>query len=70
MQYDKDMFVGKKIQLYPDDTFYKYGIIECVNDLGWIVKITNSSPNSNNHWKVGKSYFISHSKNFIFEFID
>jgi hypothetical protein len=70
MQYNKADYEGRNIQLYPGDTFYKYGTITKVDDLGWTVKITKSAPNSNNHWKVGKSYFISHSTNFVFEFVD
>ena len=70
MQYNKDMFVGKEIQLYPGDTHYKYGIIEGVNDLGWIIKITRSQNVSNNYFKEGATFFISHSTNFTFKFVD
>ena len=41
--YDKTKYVGKKVRLYPGDTYYKYAIIEDVDALGWTFKITKSS---------------------------
>lgn len=66
MKYDAENYVGKKIRLYPGDYKAKYGIIRSVDDLGFIVEITESSCSS---YKVGQRYFISHSSNFRFEFI-
>lgn len=65
MNYNTANYVGKKIRLYPADTDPKYGIIKNVDDLGWIIQITSSS---SRYWVVGQEYFISHSKNFTFEF--
>lgn len=65
MNYNIANYVGKKIQLYPGDTDSKYGIIKNVDDLGWTIKITSSSSRS---WVAGQEYFVSHSKNFTFEF--
>lgn len=66
MKYNAENYVGKKIQLYPADTYKKCGIIQKVDDLGWIVKITESK---GDNYEVGKEYFISHSKAFTFKFL-
>ena len=65
MKYYPGYYVDKQIRLYPSDTYAKYGIITRVDDLGWTIKITKSNCKD---FKVGQEYFISHSKNFIFEF--
>ena len=66
MYYNSENYIGKKIKLYPNDTYLKYGVIKNVDDLGWVIEITESKADS---YKVGQEYFISHSKSFIFEFI-
>lgn len=66
MKYNEENYVGKKIQLYPSDTYGKFGVIKSVDDLGWIIKITESRCPS---YEVGKEYFISHSKSFSFKFM-
>jgi hypothetical protein len=67
--YDKIKYVGKKVRLYPGDTYYKCAIIEDVDALGWTFKITESSERNEDNWKVGQRYFINHSKSVVFEFI-
>jgi hypothetical protein len=69
MKYDKTKYVGKQVRLYPGDTYSKHAIITDVDDLGWTFKITKSSDRNGDNWKVGQSYFISHSHTVIFEFI-
>lgn len=66
MYYNAENYVGKEIRLYPNDTYEKYGIIQNVDDLGWIIKITKSHATS---YKVGQEYFLSHSKALSFEFV-
>ena len=66
MKYNMENYVGKKIRLYPSDTDAKYGTIQNVDDLGWTIKITESR---SKNYTVGQEYFISHSKNLIFEFL-
>ena len=66
MKYNAENYVGKNIRLYPSDTDAKYGTILNVDDLGWIIKITESRSKS---YVVGQDYFISHSKSLIFEFL-
>lgn len=67
MNYSRATYIGKAIQLYPGDTYSKFGIITNVDDLGWTIKIIKSSDKTT--WKVGQEYFISHSRALTFEFI-
>ena len=61
----KSNYIGKRIRLYPADTYTKYGIIQNIDEYGWTIKITESRCPS---FEAGKEYFISHSKNFTFAF--
>ena len=72
MMYDAKKYVGKSIQLYPGDTIAKYGKIVDLDDLGWTIKITrvSNSRHHDNMFEEGETYFISHSKNLIFRFIE
>lgn len=72
MKYNKENYVGKEIQLYPSDTYKKWGIIENVDDLGWTIIITNTQENYkyNNPYKTCDRIFISHSKSFSFIFLE
>ena len=73
MMYDAKKYVGKSIQLYPGDTAAKYGKIVDLDDLGWTIKITrvgNSRYYTDSMFEEGETYFISHSKNLIFRFIE
>jgi hypothetical protein len=72
MKYNATKYVGKTIQLYPGDSVSKYGVIEDLDDLGWTIKITRVGKSSyhTDYFEVGETYFISHSKNFTFRFIE
>ena len=65
MRYDKHRYVGKKVQLYPDNPHYKEAVIEDVDDLGWTFRITESLDNL---YPRGSTYFVSHAErlNFVF----
>lgn len=67
MKYNKENYIGKEIQLYPGDTYKKWGIIEDVDNLGWTIKITDTE---NDKYRIGDRIFISHSKMFIFRFLE
>ena len=70
MKYDKTKYVGKAVRLFPSDSCFSYdAVITDLDDLGWTFKITKSHERSGDKWKVGQSYFISHSKPVTFEFI-
>lgn len=66
MDYNRHNYIGKNIQLYPGDTYPKYGTIVNVDDLGWTIKITSSRCDS---YTVGATHFISHSYGFSFRFV-
>lgn len=68
MNYNKENYVGKEIQLYPGDYVSKWGTIVEVDDLGWTIKITKVS-RMGDPYNVGDTIFISHSKNFTFKFM-
>ena len=75
MKYDATKYIGKSIQLYPGDTVSKYGKIVDLDDLGWTIKITRNSASNNRYshdysFEEGETYFISHSRNFTFRFIE
>lgn len=72
MNYNRNKYVGKNIQLYPGDSVAKYGVIEDLDDLGWTIRITRVAK-SNYHdstFEVDETYFISHSKNLTFRIIE
>jgi hypothetical protein len=70
MKYNKDEYIGKEIQLYPGNTYKKWGIIKDVDDLGWTIKITDTEEDYNSQYKIGDTIFISHSKPFSFRFLE
>jgi hypothetical protein len=68
MNYAKENYIGKSIQLYPGDYISKWGTILNVDDLGWTIKITKVSIPNDPH-NADDVIFISHSKSFSFKFI-
>ena len=73
MNYDATKYIGKSIQLYPGDTAKKYGKIVDLDDLGWTIKVTSVGNNryyTDPAFEEGETYFISHSKNLTFRFIE
>lgn len=67
MKYNKENYIGKHIQLYPGDTYYKFGIIMDLDDLGWVIRITKAHERATE--KVNDVIFISHSTNAKFKFM-
>ena len=67
MKYVKENYVGKTIQLYPGDTYSKWGEILDVDDLGWTIKITKSEDKRD--YCLESVHFISHSTEFHFKFM-
>lgn len=70
MKYNKENYIGKEIQLYPGDTYKKWGFIENVDDLGWTIIITDMQKDYNPSYKIGDRVFISHSKPLSFIFLE
>jgi len=50
---------GKKVRLYPGDTYKKIALIKNIDDLGFTFEILESK---DRYYNVGSIYFISHSK--------
>lgn len=57
----KDL-VGKEVQIYPGDTYKKWGIVLEVNDNGILFKITKADNNALSY-QEGSIRFISYSAN-------
>lgn len=53
--------IGKEVQLYPNDSYKKWGIIENVDNFGVVFKITRVD--AGGHYTVGERRYISHSSN-------
>jgi hypothetical protein len=68
MNYAKENYIGKAIQLYPGDYVSKWGEILNVDDLGWTIKITKVNK-ANDPYNADDVIFISHSQNFTFKFM-
>lgn len=58
--------IGKKVQLYPGDTYSRWGIITEVDDVGFLIKITKADTRSN--YEIGSTYFMAHSKQVVLKF--
>lgn len=68
MEYNKENYKGRRIRLYPHDTYMQEGIITNVDDLGFTVLITKADEKSD--YKVGCAYFLNHAKPLKFCFLD
>ena len=68
MEYNKKEYKGRRIWLFPNDTYSKKGIIKNVDDLGFTVLITEANERSS--YVVGRTYFFNHATNLVFLFID
>lgn len=54
-----NQMIGKKVQLYPNDTYEKFGIIQDWNEQGFIIYITKAEERSG--YEKCKHYYIGHS---------
>lgn len=68
MEYNKENYEGRRIWLFPNDTYMKKGIIKNVDDLGFTILITEADEKSG--YRVGCTYFYNHAKNLTFFFLD
>lgn len=70
MLFDRTLYIGKTIMLFPHDSVKKWGIIRNIDDVGFIVELTKvGNSNYSHEWKVGDKYFYPHNK-IDFKFID
>lgn len=68
MEYNKENYKGRRIRLFPSDTYMQKGIITNVDDLGFTVLITESDERSD--YRVGRAYFLNHAMPIKFCFLD
>lgn len=68
MKYNKEDYIGRKIWLYPNDTYSKKGVIKNVDDLGFTILITYAEERSG--YAVGRTYFFNYANNLTFLFLD
>lgn len=68
MEYNKENYKGRRIRLFPGDTYMKKGIITNVDDLGFTVLITEADEKSD--YRVGCAYFFNHACSLKFCFLD
>lgn len=60
--------IGREIQLYIHDKQKKYGILEDINEHGFLIKITKSE---DSEYGEGKTVYIPHSNSsFTFAVVD
>lgn len=57
---------GKKVLLFPRDTYRKVAVIEKVDQYGFYFKITLSSDDD---FEVNKTYFYNHAARLSFKFL-
>lgn len=43
MKYLKDKFLNKEVRIFPNDTYYKYGIVRDISDKGVTFEITRTN---------------------------
>ena len=68
MEYNKENYEGRRIWLFPNDTYMKKGIIKNVDDLGFTVLITEANEMSS--YVAGRTYFFNHATDITFLFLD
>ena len=61
-------YIGRTIQLYPGDTYAKFGELVNVDDNGILLKITKVDRDERTY-KVDNVYFISFSSRLTFKII-
>lgn len=68
MEYNKENYEGRRIWLFPNDTYSKKGIIKNVDDLGFAILITEANEKSS--YVAGRTYFFNHATDLTFLFLD
>lgn len=64
--YMKDTYLNKEVQIYPGDTYSKFGIVRDINENGVVFEITRAERGAS-QYKVGNIYFIAYSNNLTFK---
>jgi hypothetical protein len=58
-------FLGKEVQIYPGDSYSKFGIITDITEQGVVFKITQASDRT--EYKKGEIVFIAFSSRLTFK---
>ena len=61
-------YIGKIVQIYPKDTYYKFGILLEVSSYGFLFEITSAEKASD--YKKGDHVFFSISSQLSFKALD
>lgn len=61
MEFMKEMFLGKEVNIFPGDTNRKFGIVLDINPAGVVFEITGRSEPQPNYFK-GQIVFIAMEK--------
>jgi hypothetical protein len=67
MDFMKKKFLNKEVQIYPGDTYYKYGIVRDINEAGAVFEITRTNADN---YTCGSLHFISWAANLSFKMVD
>ena len=60
--------IEEEVQIYPNDTYAKYGKIIDINDNGILFLITRADKGAGSAYEVGSYRFISYSANLTFKY--
>ena len=59
-----ETYLNKEVQIYPGDTYSKFGIVKDINENGVVFEITRSQAHQ---YSVGDIVFIAFSNNLTFK---
>jgi hypothetical protein len=59
-----ETYLNKEVQIYPGDTYSKFGVVKDINENGVVFEITRSEAQQ---YRVGDIVFISYSNNLTFK---
>lgn len=62
----KETYLNKEVQIYPGDTYSKFGIVRDINENGVVFEITRSNVS---HYRIGDLVFIAYSNNLTFSLV-
>lgn len=67
MEFMKEKFLNKEVQIYPGDSYSKYGIVRDISEGGVVFEITKSLSND---YTPGALVFIAWSARLMFELVN
>ena len=64
----KETYLNKEVQIYPGDTYSKFGIVREINSHGVVFEITRAEHGAS-QYRPGDLFFISYSNNLTFKLV-